>query len=129
MNRRRTVQFVACLIVACTVVPARLDAQATPALWRGFVEKLDPGKTLKVRLKTGERFKATLLQVGPEGMMLQPKTRVAVPPQHVPFDAVETLEIDEARGVGIGKAVAIGAGVAAGAWLALMAMTFAIWGD
>jgi len=122
--------FLACaLIVAVAHRP--LDAQAVvgPDIWRAFVEKLEPGKTLKVRLKNGQRFKATLLQASSESMTLLPRTRAAVPPQRVSFDAVETLEIDHGRGIGVGKAVAIGAGVAAGAWLALMALTFAFLGD
>ena len=72
---------------------------------------------------------ATLLQVIPDAIILQPKTRAAVPPQRVPFDQIETLEVDQGKGMGIGKAVAIGAGVGAGAWLALMAFAFAVLGD
>jgi hypothetical protein len=122
---------VACVLVTCLALPSPVYAQVvtTPDVWHAFVEKLEPGKTLKVRLKNGQRFKATLLQVSPDAMTVQPRTRAAVPPQRVAFEHIETLEIDHARGVGIGKAVAIGAGVAAGAWLALMALAFAVWGD
>ena len=123
-------RFVACLLAALL---ANLPLHAQPVIgrdiWHAFVEKLEPGKTLKVRLKNGQRFKATLLQVSDDAMTVQPKTRATVAPQRVPYAQIETLEIDHARGIGIGKAVAVGAGVAAGAWLALMAMAFAVWGD
>jgi hypothetical protein len=119
------------LLVALVACPPRASAQAVvgPEVWRTFTEKLDPGKTLKVRLKNGQRFKATLLQVTPDAITVQPKTRAAVPPQQVPFDAIETLDVDTSKGVSLGKAVAVGAGVAAGAWLALMAVALAVWGD
>jgi hypothetical protein len=123
--------LVVCALIACLSIPGSVRAQVvtTPDVWRAFAEKLEPGKTLKVRLRNGQRFKATLLQVSGEAMTIQPKTRAAVPPQRVPFDHIETLEVDHARGIGVGRAVAIGAGGAAGAWLALMAFTFAVWGD
>jgi hypothetical protein len=100
-----------------------------PDIWRTFTERLEPGKTLKVRLRNGQRFKATLLQVSADTMTIQPKTRAAVPPQRVAFTDIETLEVDSSKGVGLGKAVAVGAGVAAGVWLAMMALAFAVWSD
>ena len=123
--------FVASALVACIALSASMQAQVvtSPEVWHAFAEKLEPGKTLKVRLKHGQRFKATLLQVSPDAITLQPKTRAAAPPQRVAFEHIETLEVDHNRGIGVGKAVAIGAGVAAGAWLALMAFAFAVWGD
>lgn len=135
MNRSRVRSLIASLaawtLVLLLALPPLLHAQVTttPDIWRSFAEKLEPGKTLKVSLKTGRRFKATLLQVSPDAMTVQPKTRAAVPPQRVPFDQIETLDIDHGKGVGVGKAIAIGAGVGAGAWLALMAFAFAVWGD
>ncbi|MGH9349949.1 MAG: hypothetical protein ACRD26_22075 [Vicinamibacterales bacterium] len=118
-------------LVALLAVPPHLYAQvvAGPDVWRTFIERLDPGTTLKVRLKSGPRFRATLLQVSADAMIVQPKTRAAVPPQQVSIADIETLEVDTARGAGLGKAVAIGAAVAAGVWLALMGLAFAVWAD
>jgi hypothetical protein len=123
------------LIVSTLVVllaaPRVMVAQEAiaPDIWRTFTERLEPGKTLKVRLRNGQRFKATLLQVSADTMTIQPKTRAAVPPQRVAFTDIETLEVDSSKGVGLGKAVAVGAGVAAGVWLAMMALAFAVWSD
>jgi hypothetical protein len=126
----RMTSLVSCVLIALFALPPQLQAQvAGPDIWRTFAENLEPGKTLTIRLKNGPRFKATLLHVSSDAITVQPKTRAAVPPQRVAFDAVETMEIDHGKGIGIGKAVAIGAGVAAGAWLALMALAFAVWGD
>ena len=124
-------RLVACGLVSLLLLPTAAAAQvaAGPGIWQAFTEKVPPGKTLRVRLKNGQRFRATLLQVDGDAMTVLPKTRAPVPPQRIPFERVESLEIDEAKGIGIGKAVAVGAGVAAGAWLALMAFAFAVWGD
>jgi hypothetical protein len=127
----RIARLLTCVLVALLAVPSALRGQtaAPPGIWRAFAEKLEVGKPLKVRLKSGRRFKATLLHVAPDAMTVQPRTRATVPPQRVPFDEIETLEVEHNKGIGIGKAVAVGAGVAAGAWLALMMFAFAVWGD
>ena len=118
-------------LVGVLAAPPHMAAQtaAGPEIWRAFTQRLDPGTQLKVRLISGQRFRATLLQVSDEAMTIQPRTRAPVPPQHVPFSDVASLEIDTARGTNIGKAIAIGAGVAAGAFFGLMALAVAVWGD
>ena len=117
------------LLVLLLVVPPRLHGQAVtgPELWRTFAARLEPGKTLKVRLADGQRFKATLLQVSDEGMTVQPKTRAAVPPQFVRFADVRSLEVDSGKGASMARAVAVGAAVAAGTFFTLMLWAFAVW--
>lgn len=125
----RMISVIALLLVALLAAP-RAYAQATvagPEIWRSFATRIEPGKTLKVRLTSGQRFKATLLQVSDGGLTVQPKTRAPVPPQIVPFADVASLEIDTGKGANVGKAIAIGAGVAAGAFFGLMALMFAAW--
>ena len=117
---------VAIVLVALLLAPP-LHAQtvAGPEVWHTFASRIDPGKVLKVRLKNGQRFRATLLEVSDTTFTLQPKTRAAVPPQRVPYDLVETLEVDHDKGLGVVRAVAVGAAVAAGTFLSLMAIVFA----
>ena len=131
MTRTRIASSILWALVCLLAVPPHARGQAVtgPEIWRAFAEKVEPGRMLKVRLRSGQRFRATLLQVSTDAITVQPKTRAAVPPQRIVFDQIETLEIEHSKGVGIGKAVAIGASVAAGAWLALMALAFAVWGD
>lgn len=129
MSKRSARPIVSCLLVGMLAASPHAQVVADPGIWRAFTEQLEPGKTLKVRLKDGQRFKATLLHVSADAMTVQPKTRAAVPPQRVPFDAVETLEVDQGKGIGVGKAIAVGAAVAGGTFLALMALAFAILGD
>ena len=125
----RMMSMLAMLLVVLIAAP-RAHAQAAiagPDVWRSFATRIEPGKTLRVRLTNGQRFKATLLQVSDEGLTVQPKTRAPVPPQVVPFAGVASLEIDTGKGANVGKAIAIGAGVAAGAFFGLMALMFAVW--
>jgi hypothetical protein len=89
-------------------------AQTTPDadVWRTFASRLDVGSRVKLRLRNGQRFSATLIQAAPDDLVIQPRTRTPVPVQRVPYDAIVLLERDDAQGIGAGKAVAIG--VAAG---------------
>jgi hypothetical protein len=124
-------KLVALVLAALIAVPNAIHAQdfVGPDIWRTFTARLEPGKVLKVRLKNGQRFKATLLAVSDTTITLQPKTRASVPPQRVAFGEVETLEVEHDKGAGVAKAVAVGAAVAAGAFLGLMAIAFAAVGD
>ena len=124
-------RIIAILLVALLVIPGRSFAQVVneAEIWRGFAEKLNAGTMLKVRLATGERFKATLLQVSDDAMTLQAKTRVPVAPQRVRFAEVRSLEVDDGKGASIAKAVVVGAATAAGAFFALLAIAFAAAGD
>jgi hypothetical protein len=131
MKNSRIVSFVALVLVTLLGAP-RAHAQAAvpgPDIWRTFAERIEPGKTLKIRLTTGERFKATLLQVSDQGMTVQPKTRTPVPPQIVPFAQVASVEIDTGKGANVGKAIAIGASVAAATFFAFMMTAIAVWSD
>lgn len=117
---------IAVVLVAMLLAhPVHAQTVVGPEVWHTFASRIEPGKVLKVRLKNGQRFKATLLDVADTSLTLQPKTRAAVPPQRVPYDMVETLEVDHDKGLGVVKAIAIGTAVAAGTFLSLMAIAFA----
>ena len=131
MTRTHRTSVLALALIALLMLPrpAHAQAVANADIWRAFAEKLDAGKTLKIRLVSGKRFRATLLQVSAEGITVQPRTRVPVPPQVVTFTDVASLEVDTGKGASMAKAVAVGAAVAAGTFFALMALVFAVWGD
>ena|SRR2546426_12595878 len=124
----RAVVVVLIALLGAADLPAQAPA-ASADIWRAFAEKLHVGSTVKVRLKDGTRVKATLLQVSPESMTIQPKTRIPVEPQAVPFSTIESLDVDRSNGIGVGKAVAIGVASAAGAFVGLMLIAFAVVGD
>ena len=129
--RSRLVTPIVVLLVTLLALPMPLHAQQAigSEIWHSFTSKLQPGTVLKVRLRNGQRFKATLLAAEERSMTIQPKTRAAVPPQQVPFSSVETLEVDTGKGFGAAKAVALGAAVGAGAFFGLLMLAFAAWGD
>src|SRR5215212_10219566 len=113
-----TKNFIAALIAVALMLPAPAAAQATGDVWRTFAQKLDTGSEVTVRLQNGQRFRATLIEARSDALVLQPRTRRPVPVQPVAYEAITSLERNENRGGGIGKAIAIGAAVGAGTFLA-----------
>jgi hypothetical protein len=113
------------VVVMVSVQPALAQVANTAEVWRAFAEKVDVGSPLKVRLNDGRTFTATLVQAQPGALLLQPKTRVPVPVQPVPYDAI--LSIERARGgIGAGKAAAIGVVTGVGAFFATLLIFIAI---
>ena len=116
------------VVIAVLAVPPALAAQATENVWRGFVEKVDVGTELQVRLASGQRFRATLIEVRDEAVLMLPKTRVPVPIQPVPYREIVALERTR-HGMGAGKAAAIGVATGAGTVFAILAILFATLDD
>ena len=75
-------RLIAPLLMLTLVTPTGAAAQVPPDVWRGFVEKVDVGTELNVRLRDGKRFKAVLVGRDANGVLLQPKTRSTVPVQN-----------------------------------------------
>ena len=70
-------------------------------------------------------FGATLVGVRDNAMLVQPKTRIPVPIQAVPYQDVIRIERTK-PGIGTGKAVAIGVATGAGAFFGILALFNAI---
>jgi hypothetical protein len=103
-------------------------AQTSSEIWKNFAEHVDVGTELNVRLNDGRRLRATLVGVRDNAMMVQPKTRIPVPIQAVPYEDV--MQIERTRsGIGAGKAVAIGVAAGVGAFFAVVALFMGIAGD
>lgn len=123
-------RLTAVILIAALLLPGAAMAQAPGAdVWREFAGHFDIGSELNVRLTDGTRFRATLIRVDAAGMMVQPKTRVPVPLQEVPYEAIASLERPKQGGIGVGKAIAIGAGVGAAAFWTMLAVALTIWSD
>jgi hypothetical protein len=104
---------------------APVAAQDQAEIWRAFAAKIDVGTELTVRLRDGQRFRATLVSVRDEGLLVQPKTRVPVDVQTVPYDAIASVERRREGGIGAGKAAAIGVASGAGTFLAIFLILLA----
>jgi hypothetical protein len=111
------------------LVPASLRAQVPADVWRGFAEKIDVGTELTVTLQDGTRFRAMLVGVRADAVLLQPKTRVPVPVQPVAYDAIASMERRKTGGVGAGKAAAIGVASGVGTFFAMLLILVAAVGD
>lgn len=102
-------------------------AQAPPQgdIWRAFAQTIDVGARVKVRLRDGQRVTATLIRADAGELLLQPRTRIPVPVQRIPYDRISSLERDERRGMGAGKAVALGVASGVGAFLGTLLILIA----
>lgn len=103
-------------------------AQTSSEIWRNFAEQVEVGTELNVRLNDGHHFKATLVGVRENAMLMQPKTRVPVQIQAVPYDDVVRLERTK-PGIGAGKAIAIGAATGVGAFFGILALMLGVVSD
>jgi hypothetical protein len=106
------------LLSLLVTAPAR--AQVPADVWRTFAQQIDVGSEMNVRLQDGTRFRATLVGVRDDAVLLQPKTRVTVPVQAVPYADIASLERRKAGGAGAAKAAAIGVASGVGSFLAIM---------
>jgi hypothetical protein len=105
-----------------------ISAQAAPDVWKKFVERVDVGTELNVQLSDGRRIRATLVGSRDDAVLLQPKTRIPVAIQAVPYDAIVRMEPRKA-GHSAGKAVAIGVATGVGVFFGIMALIVAAIGD
>src|SRR5687768_13141292 len=104
------------MMIAALGLPGGAAGQVPADVWRTFAEKVDVGSEVRVRLTDGQRFRAVMVAAGEDALMLQPKTRVPVPVQAVPYTAIASLERSGPSGVGAGKAAAIGIATGVGAF-------------
>jgi hypothetical protein len=113
------------MLMAVQPALAQVQAQDTAAIWRTFAEKVEVGAALKVRLRDGRTFEATLVAAQPDVLLLQRKTRLAVPVEPVAYDAIVSLERDKGGGVSPGKAAAIGVAAGVGTFFAILFIVIA----
>ena len=124
----RTSHFIITALLIVLIAVQGVAAQTTADVWRSFAERVDVGTELNVRLNDGRRFRATLVGVRDNAMLVQPKTRIPVPIQAVPYEDVIQIERTR-RGIGAGKAVAIGAATGVGAFFGILALMLSVGGD
>jgi hypothetical protein len=101
----------------------RPDAEA----WRTVAQGIEAGTRVRLRLRDGRRLDATLIGATDTGVAVQPRTRVPVNIERVPYSAIVSLERDHGRGAGVAKAVAIGAAVGGGTFLGLLMLALSSW--
>jgi hypothetical protein len=120
-------QLTTLLLAAALVMPAPALAQDASTAWRTVAMAIDPGREVHVRLVSGQRFTATLVEARETGVMLQPKTRVPVPVQEVRY--AEIVSLEQRNGGNTGKVVAIAVAAGAGVFLAIIGILAAAYSD
>jgi hypothetical protein len=115
----------ALLLIITIATPSFAQTQAQGDIWRAFAQRVDVGTRVKLRLDDGQRVVATLIEANAEGLLVQPRTRVPVPVQRIAYERIASLERDEGRGIGAGKAIAIGVASGVGAFLGTLLILIA----
>jgi hypothetical protein len=116
------VRLLVCLLM---IQPAAAQVPDAEAVWRTFAAKVEVGSSVKVRLQDGRAFTATLVAARTDALLLQPRTRVPVPVQPVPYDSIVSIERVRGGGIGAGRAAAIGVITGVGAFLATLMIVIA----
>ena len=124
----RTSHFIITALLIVLMAVRSVAAQTTADVWRSFAERVDVGTELNVRLNDGRRMRATLVGVRADAVLLQPKTRIPVSIQAVPYDSIVRMEPRKA-GHSAGKAVAIGVATGVGAFFGIMLLIVAAVAD
>ena len=121
--------IVLCVVAMVAVQPAAAQVAPTAEVWRAFAEKVEVGAPVRVRLQDGRKFTATLIQAQYDALLLQPKTRLPVPVQPVPYESIVSIERVRGGGIGAGKAAAIGVVTGVGGFLATLLIFIAAIND
>ena len=107
------------LAIVLAASPLLAQSQDEAVVWRTFAGKVDVGTPIKVRLRDGRRFSATLIEAQPDALLLQRKTRLPVPVEPIGYGAIVSIE-REKGGMSAGKAAAIGVGTGVAAFFGIL---------
>jgi len=125
---RRLIHLVTTTTLIVAVAACSVTAQTSSEIWKRFAEQVEVGTELNVRLNDGRQFRATLVGVRDNAMLIQPKTRIPVPIQAVPYEEVTRIERTKS-GIGAGKAVAIGVATGVGTFFGILALMLGVVSD
>ena len=124
---KHTLRSVVVVALITTFVPSMAAAQAGDAAdgWKQMAATLKAGSELRLQLNNGQRFTAVLVRADDAGILMQPKTRVPVPPQTVQYADIAALEPRKPGQMSVGKSIGIGIAGGAAGFLAILLITLA----
>jgi hypothetical protein len=94
-------------------------------VWRSFAGRLEAGTPIKLRLRDGRTVKATFIEARDETMIVQPKSRVAVPVQPLAYVAIVGVERDDKPSQNVAKAIGIGVASGVGTFFGMLLLAMA----
>ena len=122
MNLKSILVFVlVSLITARTSTAQRVEP---PDVWRQYAERLPSGSYVRVRLTSGATVKGHVIQVSPDVLRVEPKTRIPVPVRDLRYDDIAWISTLK-EGKSPGTKVVIGVGAVAATILGLFLLAVA----
>jgi hypothetical protein len=109
--------------------PGHSTAAADQSMLAEYVQKLTPGSAVRVERTAGGSLRGTLIRATDRSVVVQPRTRIPVPPVDVPLTDVLSVTPESPRGPNIAKAIAAGAAAGAGAALAVFLIILTAYDD
>jgi hypothetical protein len=109
--------------------PGHSTAAADQSMLAEYVQKLMPGSAVRVERTAGGSLRGTLIRATDRSVVIQPRTRIPVPPVDVPLSDVLSVIPESPRGSNFAKAVAAGAAAGAGAALGIFLILVAAYSD
>ena len=100
-------------------------APASNAAVVDYVRQLPLGTSVKVDRATARTLRGTLLKVNEGTLIVQPRTRVAVPPVEVPLSDVTRVTVETGNGNSLAKSIGVGLAAGAGAAAAVILILIA----
>jgi hypothetical protein len=125
MNLKPVVVQLLIVLMAAPSLTAQ-QRQEPPEVWRAYVEKLEAGAFVRVRLTDGTSVKGHFIQATSDAFRVKPKTRIPVAIRGVAFTDIESIERQK-EGKSPGAKVLIGVGVGAASFLTFALIAFAAW--
>jgi hypothetical protein len=121
-----TIRTVLCLtLVALLAAPVHAqDRAAETKAWQSLAATLQPGTFIEIRMKDGTHFKGTFVQRLGDGVVVKPRTRVAVPAREIAIADVESIAPAK-QGMSPAKKVLLGIGVGVGTMALIGALAVA----
>ena len=86
-----SIPVIVALVMSMAPGPASAQTTNDGLAWRELAQKLQGGVAVDMRLHNGRHFKATFIAAHDDAIAVQRKTRVPVPIERVPYDAIASM--------------------------------------
>jgi hypothetical protein len=136
---RYTVAAVLCATVAASGCATTRVVQVSPApsgdrladraVMAEYVQRLQPGATIKVERTQRRTMRGVLMKATDNAIFVQPRTRLPEPAIQIPLDEVLAVTLESKSGNSIGRAIAAGAAAGAGVVFTMFLISMALWSD